>query len=387
MSRMISDVIVVGAGIVGCSTAFQLARRKGLRVLVVEKGPLASGMTKRSGALIRAQFAHPAEARLAVASTQFFQNWIEIVGGNCGFTKTGLVVVAQGEEPATQLREQVARLQALGANTQIISRGELRDLQPATRVDDVTLAAYEPDAGFADPVLATQSLAARAKELGVMFKTGTMVKNFRVDYGRVIGIDTNIGLIEALNVVVSAGPWTDRLLKPLKAAIGIRAQRAEVAFFDRPADLKAGHAAFEDWTTGAHFRPHTFGLTMGGLNAPPSNGETNPDSFDESVSPTFVADLQQRLAARLPAMAHARYVRGHAGVYDMSPDGHAVLGRVPGIAGLFVAAGFSGIGFAIAPAVGACVSELVADGEARTVDVQSLGIGRFQDEQTREQGD
>jgi sarcosine oxidase subunit beta len=76
-------------------------------------------------------------------------------------------------------------------------------------------------------------------------------------------------------------------------------------------------------------------------------------------------------------MAHARYVRGHAGVYDMSPDGHAVLGRVPGIAGLFVAAGFSGIGFALAPAIGACVSELVADGEARTVDVGTLGMERF----------
>jgi sarcosine oxidase subunit beta len=377
MSRIVSDVIVIGAGIVGCSTAFHLAQRKSVRVLVVEKGPLASGMTKRSGALIRTQFAHPVEARLAVASTQFFQNWKESVGGTCGFSKTGLVVTAQEETQAAQLRAQVAQLQALGANARIISRGELRDLQPATRVDDVALAAFEPDAGFADPVLATQTLAARAKELGATFKTGTMVKGIRVDYGRVIGVDTNIGLIESLNVVVAAGPWADRLLKPLKAEIGIRAQRAEVAFFDRPADLKAGHCAFEDWTTGAHFRPHTFGLTMGGLNAPPSNDETNPDSFDESVSPTFVADVQQRIAARLPAMAHARYVRGHAGVYDMSPDSHAVLGRVPGVIGLFVAAGFSGIGFALAPAVGACLAELIADGEARTVDVRALGMERF----------
>jgi len=377
MSRLISDVIIVGAGIVGCSAAFHLARRKGMRVLVVEKGPVASGMTKRSGALIRAQFAHPVEARLAVASTRFFQNLKEIVGGSSGFTKTGLVVVAQGEEQATKLREQVAQLQAFGANTQIIARGELRDLQPATRVDDVTLAAYEPDAGFADPVLATQALAARAKESGVTFKTGTTVKSIRVDYGRVVGVETNIGLIEALNVVIIAGPWADRLLKPLKAAIGIRAQRAEVAFYDRPTELQTGHVAFEDWSTGAHFRPHTFGLTMAGLNAPKSADETNPDSFDESISPTFVADLQQRVATRLPMMTHARYVRGHAGVYDMSPDGHAVLDRVPGIAGLFVAAGFCGIGFALAPAVGECMSELVADGEARTVDVRALGIARF----------
>jgi sarcosine oxidase subunit beta len=209
-----------------------------------------------------------------------------------------------------------------------------------------------------------------------------MVKSLRVDFGRVVGVDTNIGLIEALNVVIAAGPWTDRLLKPLNAELGIRAQRAEVAFFDRPAELKAGHLAIEDWTTDAHFRPHTFGLTMAGLNAPQTDVETNPDFFDESIAPNYVADLQQRLAARIPALARARYVRGHAGVYDMSPDGHTILGRVPGITGLFVAAGFSGIGFAIAPAVGIAVSELVADGEARTVDVRALSIERFRKNQT-----
>jgi glycine/D-amino acid oxidase-like deaminating enzyme len=117
---------------------------------------------------------------------------------------------------------------------------------------------------------------------------------------------------------------------------------------------------------------------MGGLNAPLSESETNPDHFNEDISPAFVADLQQRIAARLPAMARARYVRGHAGVYDTSPDGHAVLGRVPGIEGLIVAAGFSGIGFALAPAVGACIGELIADGETSTVDVRALGIARFE---------
>ena len=379
MNRIIADVIIVGAGIVGCSVALHLARRKGIRVLVVEKGPVGSGMTKRSGGLIRAHAArraHPTEARLAVASWQFFQNWPEIVGGNCGFTKTGLIVVAS-EEQAPQLGTQVGQLQALGANTQFISRSELRDLQPSTRVEDIGLAAYEPDAGFVDPTLTPQSLAARAKEWGAKFKTGTMAKSIRVDFHRVIGVDTNIGLIEALNVVIAAGPWTDRLLKPLHAAIGIRTPRVQVAFFDRPTELRAGHTAFEDWNTGAHFRPHTFGLTMAGMNAPQAGEETNPDSFDESVSPMFVANVQQRLAARIPALAHARYIRGHAGVYDASPDGHAVLGRVPGIAGLFVAAGFSDIGFAIAPAVGACLSELIADGETRTADVSALGLARF----------
>jgi sarcosine oxidase subunit beta len=191
--------------------------------------------------------------------------------------------------------------------------------------------------------------------------------------GRVFGIDTTTGEIDALTVVVMAGGWTDRLLKPLGVQIGIQNTRAQVAFFDRPAEMKTGHAAFIDWTTGAHFRPHTFGMTMVGLNESPTE-ERNPDSFDETVPNEFVDDVRQRLAARLPAMTTARYVRGHAGIYDASPDARPVISRVPGVAGLIVAAGLGGIGFMLAPAVGACIAEMVTDGEARTVDVKKLEI-------------
>jgi sarcosine oxidase, subunit beta len=378
MSRTVSDVVIIGAGIMGCSAAFYLARRKGVRVIVIDKGSIAAGMTKRSGSLIRTHSAHPVEARLALASWRAYKNWKELVGLNCEFTETGFVVVARDERDAVRLRAQVDQLQEIGANTRIISTGDLKELQPAARVDDLSIAAYEPEAGFLDPVLAAQSLATRAKELGVSFKTGTLAKSIRVENGRISGVDTNNGLIDALQVVVMAGAWSDRLLKPLGVEIGIISQRVEVMFYDRPSELRAGHAAFEDWATGAHFRPHIFGLTMGGLTAPQSDYATDPDRFEETISQDAIADLQKRLAARLPDLARARYIRGHAGVYDTSPDGHAVLGRVPNIPGLIVAAGFGGAGFALAPAVGACTSELVVDGEASSVDVTTLGISRFQ---------
>jgi sarcosine oxidase subunit beta len=372
MSRIVADVVVVGAGIVGCSVAYHLAQRREARVLVVEKGSLAAGMTKRSGALIRACLAQPTEARLALTSIKFFRQWKEHVGASCNYTPTGLVIVAPTDH-AARLREQVTQWHALGVNVQMLTPDELRALQPTARVDDVALAAYEPEAGFVDPLSAVQTLATRVKEWGGAFKTGTFVKQIRVEYGRVTGIETSIGLIEALNVVLCTGAWTDRLLQPLKIELGLRTPRVQLAFFERPADLKAGHFAFEDWITGAHFRPHTFGLTMGArdaLDAP----SVNPDAFDESVASAFVNDVQQHLAARLPAMAHARYVRGHAGVYDVSPTGRALVGRVPGIRGLFVAAGLRNIGLAIAPALGACLAELVLDGEARTGDVTALGV-------------
>ena len=372
-----ADVVIVGAGITGCSAAFHLAQRKGTRVIVIEKGAIASGMTKRSGALIRTHFADEPQAQLALASLRTFQNWKDIVGATCGFTQTGLVTTVGDAASAARLRDQVEMLRGIGVNTQTLAQNELRDLQPAARVDDVTLAAYEPEAGYANPVEATQTLAARAKDLGVTFKTGTYVKSILVERGRVYGVDTTVGQIETLTVAVMAGPWSDRLLEPLGAAIGIQSLRAEVAFFDRPPELKAGHAAFIDTITGAHFRPHTFGLTMAGVTAPQPEPLKTPDQFDETISRERVADVQQRVAARLPALAQARFTRGHAGVYDMTPDGQPVLGNAPGIHGLIVAAGFSGNGFTLAPAVGACISELIADGEARTADLSAFRLERF----------
>ncbi len=371
---MFADVVIVGAGIMGCSTAFHLAQRKGTRVVVIEKGSIAYGMTKRSGALIRTHFADEPSARLAHASLHTFQNWKDVVGDTCNFTQTGLVTTVGDDAGAARLREQVELLRGVGVNTQVVTPDELHELQPAARVDDVKLAAYEPASGYVDPVEATQALAARAKDLGVTFKTGTFVKSILVERGRVYGVDTTIGQIETLTVAVMAGPWSDHLLEPLGVQIGIQSQRAEVAFFDRPPELNAGHAAFIDSITGAHFRPHTFGLTMAGLTAPQPEPLKTPDQFDETVSREHVAEVQQRIAVRLPVMAQARFIRGHAGVYDMTPDSRPVLGNAPGIHGLIIAAGFSGNGFTLAPAVGACISELIADGEAQTADLSTFGF-------------
>lgn len=373
------DVVVIGGGVIGCSIAFHLARQPGMRVLVVEKGSIASGMTKRSGGLVRTYFSFEPEARLALTSLRYFQNWNEMVGGNGTFTPTGLVVVA-GEENAPDLKANVARLRGIGANMLTLSPAELKELQPTVQVEDVALAAFEPDSGYLDSVAATQALAARAKARGAIFHTGTFVKSILVERGRVTGVDTTSGPIEALTVVLAAGPWSDRLLKPLGLEIGIRTETSQVAFFERPPDLKNGHAAFLDLITGAYFRPHTYGLCLGGLIAQDAEPQPNPDQFDEMVDPAFVGDVQRRVAARLPAMAKARFVRGHTGVYDMSPDAHPVLDRVPGIHGLVIAAGFSGLGFGWAPAVGACIAELVTDGAASTVDLLPFRFSRFQGE-------
>lgn len=368
MSRTVCDVVIVGAGILGCATAFHLARKTGMRIIVVEKGSIASGMTKRSGALVHTYQPSETESRLALASLHDFENWKALTGGPCGFTKTGCLIVG-GEPHAAILREQAGK-------NRILTPQDVKDLEPNANVDNISLAVYDAQAGYSDPVQATQTLATRAREYGVTFKTGTMLKSIRTSVGRITSVETTTGDIETLAVVLTTGAWTDRLLKSLGIQIGIQNTRAQVVFFDRPAELKQGHTAIVDLTTGAHFRPHTFGLTMGSLNVSAVE-EKNPDSFDESVSMSYVADVQKRIAVRLPAMDQARYIRGHAGVFDATLDGRPIISRVPDMESLFVAAGFHNQGYALAPAVGACLAEMVADGEASTVDVSALSLDRL----------
>jgi glycine/D-amino acid oxidase-like deaminating enzyme len=179
--------------------------------------------------------------------------------------------------------------------------------------------------------------------------------------------------------VVTAGPWADRLLKPLGIEIDINLDRHQVVFFHRPEELKSGHAAFLDFATGAFFRPHTFGLTLAGLIGEHAESSSNPDQLDETVSQEFVDQVRTKIATRLPPLANAKFLRGHAGFYDVTRDRHPVLGHAPGISGLTIAAGFSGIGLSIA-AVGKCIAELIVDGETHG-GPKSVSVTRFKENQ------
>ena len=369
-----ANIIVIGAGVVGCSLAFHLARA-GARVRVFDKGGICAGMSARSGALVRMHYTFAPEAELAWKSLHYFRNWSDIVGGRCGFIETGFAVVVD-ERNAPRLRANVAMLQRIGVNTEVVTAAELRQREPNAFVDDVALAAFEPESGYADPVATTESLAAAAKGHGADFFTNTPVARIAHRGGRAAGVVDGAGrLHEADAVCVVAGPWTDALLVPLGVKIGIKSERAQIAFFKRPPQLK--HCIYIDTIAGSYFRPHGDDLTLAGLGGWKPEAEANPDDFRESNDADFIAAVRKRLAQRIPAMTDAPYARGHAGIYDVSPDARAVMGAVPGVDALFVAAGFSGTGFKTAPAVGASMTELILSGKSTTVDLTPFGFERI----------
>ena len=374
--RRVYDAIVIGAGVMGASIAFHLARAGAGRVAVVERRAVCSGNTRKSGAIVRMHYTNEHETRLALASLPYFQHWSDIVGGTSGFTKIGFLLLV-GPENEERLRRNVERLRALGANTRAIGPAELRDVQPTVDAAGVAAAAYEPDSGHADPLATTRSLIERACSLGAELFEETPVSAIRVAGGRVVGVETAYGSSDAPVVVCAANTWSPALLATAGVCLPVTPRRAQVAFFRRPAALVGQHHVVLDTTGAMYTRPNGPEEILGGAAEVTGETPSDPDALAEALDADFPATVRERLGRRIPALADAPFTWGHAGMYDMSPDTRAILDRAPGVEGLYLAAGFSGTGFKKAPAVGLGLSELILAGRATSVDLTPFRFGRF----------
>lgn len=371
---MNASVIVVGAGVIGASTAFQLTRLGVRDVLVIDRGGAGSGMSSRSSALVRMHYTFGPEVELAVRSDRMFDQWSELVGRPGCVTRTGFVrIVHPGEED--RLRHNVNMQRALGAEVELVGGSDLAGLAPGMRTDDVVLAAYEPNGGFGDGAVVAGDFLAAARHAGARFSPGSAVRRLLVEGGKVRGVVTGQGPLRSEVVVLATGPWTPELLQPWGIDLPIEPELHHVAVVRHPRGTGAPLACIDSTTT-TYFRPDRTGETtvigafFGTRPAVPADVESGPPA--ESL-----AELVAAAAARLPALEHAGIGRGIAGVYDMTPDARPLLGRVDGLDGLAIAVGFSGMGFKISPAVGEAMAELVVEGASRTVDLKPFRPSRF----------
>jgi sarcosine oxidase subunit beta len=350
------------------------------QVTILDKTGLCGGMTAKSGALVRMHYSNEPEARMALASLRYFQHWHDLVGGECGFTRTGFILTVTPDN-TDRLYKNVEMLQRVGVNTTVISAQELQDLQPFTQVGDLTVAAYEPESGFADPRATTTAFMQQAQQQGAILREGVKVRAIRINAGRVAGVETSDGRFDAPIVIVMAGPWSDQLLKTAGLDFPLTPQRAQLGFYRRPPPLATGHMVFIDGVLGTYFRPHGEDLTLIGVGHWKPEPPPDPDHYNAANDPDFIPAAKAKAARRIPGLQQSEYIRGHAGVYDVSPDTRAILDRAPEIEGLYMAAGFSGTGFKIAPAVGASLAELITQGRATCIDISPFRFSRFQENQ------
>lgn len=371
---LIVDVLIVGSGALGCATAYYLTQAGMHRVAIVDRGPLVSGMTRRNAGLVHTQQASETCVQLAAQSLEVYRHWGGLVGGACGFVETGTLVTAENETAMDTMRERGEMHSRLGVETRLVPRRDWGDLFPQVSFDGVAGVSLEPASGYVDPVTTTQEFARRAGAKGAQFKTGSLVKQIIQERGQVAKVVTTTGTVESPVVIIAAGAGAERLIAPLGITLDLQGVRGIVGFFERPSKLHDGHPTILDLETNGFLRPHSFNLSALGITdrSSPAKGA---DTLDEVVSDRETRTLRELTRKRLPDLTQAPLKRAHSILYDRMPDDHPVLGAVPGVAGLYVAAGFGEDVIAVAPAVGRILSELVVDGRT-SLDIKEFRLTR-----------
>lgn len=370
-----ADVIVVGAGANGTSTAFHLAKAGAGQVVVVERWHLAAGATGKSGALVRMHYTNEPETRLAVESHKYFANWGDLVGGDCGFQPTGLLTFAPSDY-TQHLEANVAMQREVGVDARIISVEDARELDPALYLGDVTAVAYEPAAGYADPNATTYAFARAAMDQGVEFRLDTRVTRVLTDGERVAGVETSGGTIEAPVVVIAAGAWTNQLFAPLGIDLGLVPVAARVTLFRWAFDRSPRHLTYIDHINNTWARPVDGNCTLIGAESG-VRVHHDPEHAPEAVTEDYIQVCREKLVNRFPVMRHST-VRGNwAGILMMSPDSRPIIDKLPQYDGLYGMTGDSGTSFKTSPAIGKCLAEWIIEGAPRTVDLTPFRSTRF----------
>ncbi len=372
---MTADFVVVGGGCVGASVAFHLAARRAGRVLLVERGRVGSGPTARTVGIVRMHYSHEPLVELARRSLERFVRFEELTGRSADFTRTGFLLLAPASELAG-LAENVALEQRLGVRAELLAPEDVARLEPRLDLQGIAGAVYEPDAGYADGYATAAGFVGAARELGAEVWEGVAVEAVEVAGGRVTGVRTSAGRVACGRVVVAAGVWTARLLQPLGVEVPVVASREQVVHLEPPASFGQLRVVLEDLALGFYARPEAGGTALAGVLEEEPEEVVDPDRFNEGVDWAFVERVGGLWSTRYPGAADARVRGGYASIYDVTPDWQPVLGPVDGVEGLFVAAGFSGHGFKLSPALGEELARWVA-GDPPTVELGMFSLRRF----------
>jgi len=369
-----ADVVILGAGVMGTSIAFQLAKRNAGKIVVIDKDHVGRGGSGRSSALVRMHYSFPAEVRMALISLNMFQNWQEVVGAPGDFRTTGFVRIVHPNE-TERLKLNVEMQRKLGAVVDLIDKHQLHELEPDWIVDDVELAAYEPNSGYGDGAGVAGDFLAAARNLGATYLSRTEATALILESDRVGGIVTSSGTIFAPIVIVATGPWTRPLLQQAGYELPIECKYHQVAILRNAPDMRGGGCACIDSITATYFRSDAHDKFLVGDFY--GKRPVDPDDYPQRTSDESLEEMIERASRRIPKLEGAEVMRGVTGVYDMTPDSRPLLGEIPNVRGLHVCAGFSGMGFKISPAIGLVMSELVLDGEGKSVDISAFRPDRF----------
>ncbi len=371
-----ADVVIIGSGIVGSSVAYHLADQGCTNVLVIEReAHQGKGSTGKSMGGVRAQFSTPVNIQMSRYSIEFFAKFDEVVGHPADYRPHGYLFCATNEKHLAYLRANQARQASLGVtNVEFVSREDIAQIVPQLRVDDILGGTFCPTDGFVDPHSVMMGFMLNARDKGARLWLDTQVTEIETDSTRrVAGVQTTRGFISTPIVVNAAGPWAAQVARMADVDLPVEPLRRQLVPTEPFAQLPQRFPMVIDMSTGFHFRREGKGILLA-WNDP----EETP-GFKTEFEPTFVEKILTRAADRVPCLAEAEVNprRAWAGLYEMTPDHHSIIGPAPNVEGLFFVNGFSGHGVMHSPASGRITADLILHGRSDLIDVNQLSANRF----------
>ena len=357
-----ADIVIVGGGIEGCAAAWALSQRGITNVVVLERNTVGSGMTGKSSGIVRCHYGVSSLAAMATTGLEVFEKAEEIFGTDIGFRQTGYVV-GVGEPNVDSLRKSLAAQRAVGVQTEEIDASDVARLWPFADLSPFAAFGWEARGGYGDAYQTAQAFAVAARAAGVRIRQGATVSELLTDGDTVTGVQLADGSqVSAGTVVVATGVWTQPFLAPYGVDVPIRVVREQIVMISPGVDL-GPVPVFSDLVSLQYVRPEVGGDVLFGNSDLSDVATADPDSYLNRATEDFIDLTVDKVGTRFPGFAEPTITTSYAGCYDVTPDWNPVISP-GGPRGLFVAAGFSGHGFKIAPAVGRLVADLVVDGHS-----------------------
>ncbi len=363
-----ADVVIIGAGTIGSSTAYHLARQGAGRVVVVEMGRAGSGTSSKSASMLSLQFGHDElMVRMAQRAYARYMQFEEEFGVPIDFRRTGLMVLAT-EASAAHLRRNAGLMQTLGIPTELLSPEEVKYRYPAIHTEDLELGTFGPDDGVLDAHMVVSGYVSKARELGAQVLEDVRATGIRMDGGRVAGVETTAGYIEAPLVVNAGGPWAIEIGRWVGLDLPILNSARSIVVTQPFPDIPSDWPFVEDVTVEWYCRPEGPGILMG-MGAAPTD-QTEIPFRREAMDDMFAAAIH-----RIPVLAKAGILTGWTGVRPMTLDDRPILGPVDGVQGLLLNCGWGGAGVMLSPVAGDLLARYVMTGEAAAL--EPFRLGRF----------
>jgi len=375
-----AEVVIIGGGIVGSSIAYHLIAAGCKDVLVIEReSAQGKGSTGKSMGGVRAQFSTPTNIQMSLYSIPFYASFDVRLGHPAGYRPQGYLFCATNDEHLAYLRTNFEKQVAMGLkDVRLVNAGEIRKLFPQLRSDDIVGGSFCPTDGFVDPYSAMIGFMSWASDHGAKLWKNATVSAIQCDSRGIASVETTKGSVATRTVVNAAGPWAVEVARMVGIDLAVKPLRRMLVPTEPFDGFPHSAPMIIDMSNGFHFRPEGLGFLLA-WNDP----EETP-GYKTDFDPGFIEKILTRAADRVPVFENLAVnpKRAWAGLYEMTPDHHPILGAVPEVPGFYLANGFSGHGVMHAPATGKILADLILTGKTGLVDARLLDLARFAEGRT-----